>query len=408
MSLTPPIRTARLPRARAALRSRLAFLRPDSAHDRGPGMRRRGLRLTRIEVYVLTRTLVAVFTALGVRATIVLLIDFVELSRTVGANRFHEVSVGDIAGLTLLGAPSKLIQLLPFAFLFGVLAAYVNLNRRSELIALRAAGVSAWRFIFPAAGAAIAIGILTILVLNPLASVSDAVYTRSYTALTAVPGEATDKAVWLRQGDRRSQIIIRANSLGGPGVNLRDVTLFVYGLDPHGGSRFSRRIEAATAVLQHRQWVLSGVREAGPGGQALNIPAVTIGSTLDERTALQRFTSAQDAPFWTLPFLIARTERAGFSANLYRLQFDTLLATPIMFAGMSVLAAAFSLRLLRLGGLAGFAGSGVALGFILFFFNQFCGALGKAEVIPAVLAAWAPPLIALLGGFTLLCYTEDG
>ena len=408
MSLNPPLRPARLPRARATLRSRLAFLRPDSAHDRGPGMRRRGLKLTRIEVYVLTRTLVAVFTALGVLATIVLLIDFVELSRTVGTNRFHEVSVADIAGLTLLGAPSKLIQLLPFAFLFGVLAAYVNLNRRSELIALRAAGVSAWRFIFPAAGAAIAIGVLTILVLNPLASASDAIYTRSYTDLTAVPGETADKAVWLRQGDRRSQIIIRANSLGGTGVNLRDVTLFVYGLDPHGGSRFSRRIEAATAVLQHRQWLLSGVREAGPGGQALNIPAVTIKSTLDERTALQRFTSAQDAPFWTLPFLIARTERAGFSANLYRLQFDTLLATPIMFAGMSVLAAAFSLRLLRLGGLAGFAGSGVALGFILFFFNQFCGALGKAEVIPAFLAAWAPPLIALLGGFTLLCYTEDG
>ena len=90
------------------------------------------------------------------------------------------------------------------------------------------------------------------------------------------------------------------------------------------------------------------------------------------------------------------------------MQFDTLLATPVMFAGMSVLAAAFSLRLLRLGGLAGFAGSGVALGFILFFFNQFCGALGKAEVIPPALAAWAPPLMALLGGFTLLCYTEDG
>ena len=192
------------------------------------------------------------------------------------------------------------------------------------------------------------------------------------------------------------------------GVDLRHVTLFVYRMDDTGASRFSRRIEADEAVLEHRKWLLTGVREAAPGGQALNIPAVTIASTLNERTALQHFDSAQDAPFWSLPFVIARTERAGFSANLYRMQFDILLATPVMFAGMSVLAAAFSLRLLRLGGLAGFAGSGVALGFLLFFFQQFCSALGKAEVIPPFLAAWAPPLIALLGGFTLLCYTEDG
>jgi lipopolysaccharide export system permease protein len=29
-------------------------------------------------------------------------------------------------------------------------------------------------------------------------------------------------------------------------------------------------------------------------------------------------------------------------------------------------------------------------------------------VIPPVLAGWTPPLVALLAGFTLLCYTEDG
>ena len=72
-----------------------------------------------------------------------------------------------ILALTLLKAPSMILLLLPFAFLFGVLAAFVSLNRRSELIAMRAAGVSAWRFIFPAAAAAFVIGIVTVSVLNP-------------------------------------------------------------------------------------------------------------------------------------------------------------------------------------------------------------------------------------------------
>jgi lipopolysaccharide export system permease protein len=289
-----------------------------------------------------------------------------------------------------------------------VLAAYVNLNRRSELVALRAAGVSAWRFIFPAMGAAVVIGIVTILVLNPIASSMSDSYARLYEKANAIPGYNPHKAVWLRQGDKHSQIIIRADSQAGSGVKLQNVTLFAYRVDATGAIRFTQRVDAAQAVLEKKQWRLTGVKQAGPGGQALHVSAMTIPSTLNERTALERFSSAQAAPFWSLPFIIARTERAGFSATQYRMQFDTLLATPVMFAGMSVLAAAFSLRLLRLGGLAGFAGSGVALGFVLFFFNQFCGALGKSEVIPPLLAAWAPPLIALLGGFTLLCYTEDG
>ncbi len=75
---------------------------------------------------------------------------------------------------------------------------------------------------------------------------------------------------------------------------------------------------------------------------------------------------------------------------------------------MAVLAAAFSLRLIRLGGLAGLAGSGIALGFTFFFFNAVCGALGRSGIIPTYAAAWAPPVLALLSGLSLLCYTEDG
>ena len=49
-----------------------------------------------------------------------------------------------------------------------------------------------------------------------------------------------------------------------------------------------------------------------------------------------------------------------------------------------------------------------AVGFLVFFFNQMTGALAAADIIPPLLGAWAPPLVALLSGLALLCYTEDG
>ena len=121
--------------------------------------RRAGGRMTglgRLERYVLGRTLTAVAAALAVIGSVIVLVQFVDLSRSVGVRA--DVSVAQIFALTLLKTPSLILVLLPFMFLFGGIAAFVGLNRRSELIAMRAAGVSAWRFILPAAGAAFVIG----------------------------------------------------------------------------------------------------------------------------------------------------------------------------------------------------------------------------------------------------------
>ena len=365
-------------------------------------------RLTHIERYVMVRTLAGVGVALAVLTAVIMLIDFVELSRTVGV-RSREVSVLDVFGLALLESPSVILLLLPFAFLFGVLGAFVNLNRRNELVAMRAAGISAWRFILPAAGAAVAIGVVTILALNPIASVMNARYQKLQATMSEGYVPDATKAIWLRQGDGHTQIIIRAEGrLPGAPVRLKQVSLFVYDIDDHGALRFARRIDADEASLQHGQWRLKGAREATAGSEAVRYDTLSIPSTLDERTALDRFARAQAVPFWNLPEIIRTTEGAGFSATTYRLQFQQLLATPMLFAAISILAAAFSLRLLRLGGLAGLAGAGVALGFVVFFLNQFCMALGRADVLPPFIAAWTPPTLALLAGFTLLCYTEDG
>ena len=366
------------------------------------------LSVGRLERYVLSRTLLGVAGALAVIGSVILLIDFVEVSRTVGGR--GDAGFPRLLWLTLLKAPSTILTLLPFAFLFGTLAAFVGLNRRSELIAMRAAGVSAWRFILPATGAAFLVGAVTIAALNPLTAMLGAQFEQSRDAVLEEFQTSTPKDTWLRQGDDSSQVVIRARShdqVDGT-VRLKDVSMFVYRIVAGGGLEFSRRIEADEARLMPGYWQLTGVREAAPGAGSVRSETLSIPSTLDEQAAIERFTTPEAIAFWRLPATIRGTEAAGFSALPYRLRLHQLLATPILFAAMSLLAAAFSLRLMRLGGLAALAGSGVALGFLFFFFNQFCGALGKAEIVPAFAAAWAPPLLALLSGLTLLCYTEDG
>jgi lipopolysaccharide export system permease protein len=135
---------------------------------------------------------------------------------------------------------------------------------------------------------------------------------------------------------------------------------------------------------------------------------LSLPSTLDRRSAMEKFVAPAAVAVWDLPETIRAADRAGYSSAAYRLRLQQLLATPLLLAAMTLVAAAFSLRLLRLGDLAGLAAAGVALGFAVFLLNQFCWALGSTDVMPVAFAAWAPPVLALLGAVTLLCYTEDG
>jgi len=364
-------------------------------------------RLGRLERYVLAHTLTALAAALAVIGAVVMLICFVELSRAYGGR--SDVGFASLVELMLLQSPSIMLLLLPFVFLFGTMGAYVTLNRRSELVAMRAAGVSAWRFISPAAAASLLLGVIDVTVLNPAAADLNGRFEDAKAAIDQ--GRAGNPgSIWLRQGDQHTQIVIHAaqHDMSGGGVHLQQVSLFLQTLTAKGELQFTRRIEAAEARLDPGFWRLSDVREATPGAGSVRSETLSIPSTLDRRTAMEKFAARDTVGFWALPETIQHADSAGFSSAPYRLRYQQLLATPLLFAAMSLLAATFSLRLMRLGGVAPLAGAGVALGFILFFFDDLCGTLGSTEVIPPLIAAWTPPTIALLAGITLLCYTEDG
>ena len=365
------------------------------------------LRLGRIERYVLIQQIRSLGVALAIIGALVMLIDFVEISRGVGSD--VDLSGMRIFGLMLLKSPAVIVQLLPFVFLFGTLAAFVGLNRRSELIAMRAAGVSAWRFVLPAAGAALALGVLTVVALGPLASSADGLFQRERERISgAARSGEPQEAVWLREGNDQRQMVIRAARQDRRNARLLDVTFFIYTTDAEGGRSFLERIDAASASLSAGSWRLLNAVGAQTGQRAVRYATLDLPSSLADEEAFERFARPQSTPFWSLPGQIRRIEDAGFTSTAYRLRFQQLLATPLMFAAMSILAAAFSLRLMRLGDLAKMAVSAVVLGFAFFFLNQASAAFGSAEVVPPFLAAWLPAVLTALAAFTLLFYTEDG
>src|SRR6185312_4949120 len=216
--------------------------------------------------------------------------------------------------------------------------------------------------------------------------------------------------LWLRQSDRalapRGVAIIHAQAVEVHGKSLTAQQVSVFRLNAE--DKLLARIEAAKAVLGNGNWKLEDARTIRPD-QLPDAP-----STIDLKTDLtvsrvqDSFALPATLSVWALPDFIALLDRSGFSSLRHRLQFQALLALPLLCATMTLVAAGFSMRPARRGGVARMIGSGVAAGFALFVVSKVAEEIGQSGALPVKLAAWAPTVAGLMLAIALLLHTEDG
>ncbi|MDJ1159683.1 LPS export ABC transporter permease LptG [Chelatococcus sp. SYSU_G07232] len=346
------------------------------------------------------RMILAVF---GTVFVLVYTLDFVELMRRAGDA--EGASARLMATLALLRTPTVAEQVLPFAVLFGSMATLLTLSRKLELVVARAAGVSVWQFLQPAFFVALAIGVVSVTAYNPLAALLKQHATSIEARIFAKSSKASSgKDLWIRQRSVDGQAIIRAESAIDAAGALARVTAFVY--EP--GGAFRERIEAPLARLHDGYWEFQDARVLSVGEEPQNYGAYLLATTLDPAQVRQSFTPPETVPFWQLSTVIERTERAGLDATAYRLHRDVLLARPLLFVAMVLVAASVSLRFFRFGGVARMVLGGVAAGFMLYVATELMEDLGASGLVGPVVAAWFPAVVGSLLGALALLHQEDG
>lgn len=367
-----------------------------------------------LALYIARRFLVITLAAAFAVLALVVIVDLVELMR---ANSAGRASFATLIGMALLHAPSITITAAPFTVLLAAMTAYASLARSSELVVTRAAGVSVWALLAPALITAVVLGVLSFTVYSPIAAAFatkfDALEQRYFDRKSSSLSVSAS-GLWLRQGDATGQTVIRAQRASGAVDRLWEVSVFQF----DAADRFSRRIEARRAVLEPGLWRLNLVRiwdlsstTAADGQaetQAQLMDEMTLSTDLTTARIQDSFSPPETISFWALPGFIAVLDQSGFSSNRHLMHYYKLLAAPVVFAAMVLIGAAFSMRHLRFGGLGLMALGCVMSGFGYFFLSDIAGALGASGAVPVVIAAWAPPISAVLFALGLLLHLEDG
>ena len=322
----------------------------------------------------------------------------------------HNISWFTVGAYLINLTPSMLYQITPLAVLIAVLVTFGVLNRNSEIIAMKACGISLYRLVVPV------VSIAAIL------SVSLFLFDQFYLPQANRKQEALRNII----KGRPAQTVLRPEQnwiFGQPHPGEPDRIFYYQFFDPDRDEfanlslfefnpatfALSRRIFATRAVWDpsSASWrFLNGWQRDISGAnvtefrefQQTAFPEIHEAPSYFKKEKLQ----SQEMNFGQLDRYISDLRQSGFDTMRLRVELWHKLAYPLMAIVMAALAIPFALSMGRRGSLTGIAVA-IAVTLAYFVVDGLFGALGDVNYLPAALAAWSSDLLfGLVGGYLLL------
>ncbi|MEM9122622.1 MAG: LptF/LptG family permease, partial [Pseudomonadota bacterium] len=285
--------------------------------------------------YLSTRFVSSIFLAFAGIMSLAFIVDLVETMRDVAGR--DGIGLGLTIRMSLLKMPGLAEQILPFTVLLAGIWTFTRLTRTSELVVARAAGVSVWQFLMPALAIGVLMGVFLVTVFNPLSASMSANFNTLYARY--VDGQTSQiqlrkTGLWLRQGDGKTQDVVHAREVDGENLELKEVIFISYG----DGDRFTGRIDAASARLGDKRWLIEEAYVTDRDQTSTYHAAYEVPTSLDLEDLEDSFAAPETISFWDLPRFIEMAENAGFSATKHRLHWHSVLSQPFLLCAMRIIA----------------------------------------------------------------------
>lgn len=384
----------------------------------------------KLSTYIVRYFLLSFFTVFAVFSSLILMVDSVELLRKASDKN---IPMDILFSMLFFKIPFLLQVIMPFIILISAVLAYSSMARKSELVVMRAAGVSVWEFLFPSIFVALAIGLLMVGVINPVSAYMYSAYERldkKYINKQDMSSlQISESGLWIRQqqrdisfpstaqdermfggkkddNDPEYDLIIHADGIENVNNVLKIVGVQVFAYTPD--SKFYYRIDAPSANLMKGFWRFEKARIQYNDNRIESIPVYDIPTIIEYGDIQKSFDVPEAVSFWKLSGLVKKLEKSGFNYLSHLMQWHKIISWPFFYISMVMIGAIFCLksaRHLRFGYSVTMA---IVIGFFIYFISNLISSLGLSGTLPVFVAAWAPIIITLLVGIGLVLHYEDG
>ena len=310
---------------------------------------------------------------------------------------------GDVIHYVTMRAPQLVARFLPYSVLLGTLITFAALSQHSEVVAMKAAGLSAHQILAPMFVASLAVAAFSFVfndyVVAPSTAKLKIWQDAEYGQVPVDTGVKTN--VWVREG----QDLINAATVSGSGqtTKLGDVSIY---LRANGGLR--QVVKADQATYSGGAWQLKNATSfnvATTEEKKFDDLAIGRGITPDRFNYVK--VDGDSLGFFALRSAIGDLNAGGRRTDNLEAILWHKISGPLSSLLMPLLAAVAAFGLARSGALFVRAVIGMALGFAYFVADNFALAMGNLGAYPPLVAAWGPFLLFFLIGETVLVRTEE-
>lgn len=357
----------------------------------------------RMAWYMARTFLIRSFAVLAMLTVVLMTLDLLGESGYVLAHPGNgEAELWRYAGLRV---PQIIATFLPFSVLLGTLITLATMNQHSEIVSMKAAGLSAHQILAPLILAAAGIAVISFAfnerIVARASATLDAWQAVDYGDIPHDSGVKTN--VWVREGNNLVTAAIIAGH--GNGVVLRRVEIF-----NRVNNQLVNIVRAARGHYdpQAKNWILEEARLFDVNrGTSRDLGTVHAGDGIRP----DQFTLAKVDPdgltFVALREAIGDLHDAGRPTASLEASLWHKISKPLSSLLMPLLGSVAAFGLARSGQLFIRAVIGMALGFTYFVADNFALAMGNLGAYPPFLAAWAPFLLFFLLGEAVLIRTEE-
>ncbi len=303
-----------------------------------------------------------------------------------------------------LRAPQLVARFLPYSVLLATIITLAGMNQNSEVISMKAAGMSAHQILAPL--------LLIGLVVAAISFVfNERIVTRATATLkawenveyAAIPEDREARAnVYFNDGND----VLLGGTLTGRGDQsvLTDVTFY----ERDAGGMITRQITADRATFAAPGWRLEDATSFNVAtANAQQLDSVTVAEGVEIAQVELRRVDPDGQPLGELSESIAALQGADRRTGELEAKWWHKISGPLSAVLMPLLGAVAGFGLARSGKLFQRAVIGMALGFAYFVVDNAALAMGSFGGYPPLLAAWAPFFLFLLVGETVLVRTEE-
>jgi len=355
-----------------------------------------------LTIYVAKMFLIRTFAVLAVLLLVLQVLDLLSESDKILAAPGN--GNAEIWTYVSLRVPQLAQRFLPFCVLLGTIVTLMTLSQNSEVISMKAAGLSAHQVLAPLFVASLVIALLAFAFNERIVSRAAGTLDRwEATGFKTIPtGREAQFNVWVREGDD----LIHVDKVDGRGsaTRLEGVTLY----NRVGGRLVDVVVAPRGSVAPGGGWQLSDARRFETAtGKLVRTPSLRVAEKIRPDQLTLSNVDPAGLSFPELQSAIDDLEAAGRPVDALKAALWHKISGPLSTILMPLLGAVAGFGLARSGRLFVRAVIGMGLGFAYFVADNFGLAMGNLGAYPPLLAAWGPFFLFLLIGEAVLIRTEE-